>query len=91
MKKITPTIVGQYLGISAQAVREGMEDGSLPIGFVEKTSNGRTRFIILPKMLYDITGVKLNGYEPEPTINIDYTKLANSLAKALVDRFMEAK
>lgn len=83
--RITPDIVGKYIGISAQAVREGMERGTLPIGRVEKTKQGQKQYIILPKPLFEATGLRLNGYEPPPTVNIDYEKLA----EAVVNEFME--
>ena len=79
--KITPAIVGQYLGISAQAVREGMERGVLPIGAVISQGE-KKKYIILPKPLYDVTGIKLNGYEPPPVVDINYPLLAKEIAKA---------
>ncbi len=33
---ITPAVVGKLLGMSAEIVRRRMEDGTLPIGLVER-------------------------------------------------------
>ena len=78
--RITPELVGSYLGLSAQSVRELMDTGNLKIGFVSNTAQGQKQYIILPKMLYEATGIKLNGYEPLPNVNIDYEKLAKAIA-----------
>ncbi len=83
--KITPELVGQYLGMSAQSVRVAMESGRLNIGQVYITDSGIKKFVITPKTLYDGTGIKLNGYEPPPTVNIDYEELA----KRIVSQFMD--
>lgn len=83
--RITPDLVGRCLGISAATVRKGMEDGTLPIGLVE--NNGKKKnFIILPKALYEMTGIKLNGYEPPPTVMVDYSRLATEVTKQLIGR-----
>lgn len=82
--RITPELVGSHLGLSAQSVRELMDTGNLKIGFVSNTAQGQKQYIILPKMLYEATGIKLNGYEPLPNVNIDYEELA----KAIVCSFM---
>lgn len=84
--RITPEVVGRYLGMSAQAVRRHMEDGSLPIGIVNDNGNGKKEFLIFPKPLYEITGIKLNGYEP-PTANIvNFPELnINVLAQEIVN------
>lgn len=82
--RITPELVGSHLGLSAQSVRELMDTGNLKIGFVSNTVQGQKQYIILPKMLYEATGIKLNGYEPLPNVNIDYEELA----KAIVCSFM---
>ncbi|MBR2593328.1 MAG: hypothetical protein IKD83_01735 [Firmicutes bacterium] len=76
-KKITPEDVGRELGLSAATVRRKMEDGSLPIGDVE-TDGERKSYIIYPKPLYDVTGIKLNGYEPPGEIK-DYKALAECI------------
>lgn len=83
-KRITPDIVGERLGISAQKVRELMDNGQLNIGIVSSTSNGQKQYIILPKPLYEATGLKMNGYEPptEAAFEFDYAKMAEELAKA---------
>ena len=80
-KKITPEEVGKKLGISPATVRKEMENGSLPIGTVVNDGERKT-YIIYPKPLYEVTGIKMNGYEP-PAPVIDYQKLASELWKIL--------
>lgn len=80
-KKITPEEVGKKLGISPATVRKEMENGSLPIGTVAKDGE-RNKYIIYPKPLYEVTGIKMNGYEP-PVPVIDYQKLAVELWKII--------
>lgn len=79
--RITPEKVGAVLGLSAQAVRCAMDNGTLEIGTVTETKNGQKNYIITPKKLYEETGIKLNGYEPPPTVNIDYNQLAQAVIK----------
>ncbi|GFI61961.1 hypothetical protein IMSAG049_01132 [Clostridiales bacterium] len=81
---ITPKMVGQYLGISEVRVRRCMENGTLPIGVVDKRGKVAS-YIIFPKALYEQTGFKVNGYEPPVCINgdIDYELLAKSIAAEL--------
>ena len=86
-EKITPEIVGRYLGTSARSVRTGMENGTLEIGHIEVTEGGVKRYIILPNKLYNATGIKLNGYEPPPVLKID-EKNINELAKEFVNNFI---
>ena len=47
---------------------------------------GKNYYVISAKALYEKTGVKIDGYEPPPslTVNIDYEKLAEEVAKTLV-------
>ena len=84
-KKIRPADVAPLLGISAQAVRVKMRRGQLPIGMVYKHPNsGIYDYDISPKMFYEYTGIKLNGYEPPPVTNIGGAKeLAEVLKKLL--------
>lgn len=87
--RITPEKAGAALGLSAQAVRLAMDSGALDIGIVTETESGQKSYIITPKKLYESTGVKLNGYEPPPAVNIDYEQLAQRIvaqaAKLLKD------
>ena len=83
--RITPELVGEHLGLSAQRVRELMENEKLKIGFVSDTAQGQKQYIILPKMLYEATGIKLNGYEPPIGIDFDYRAFAVELVKAFVN------
>lgn len=81
---VTPTDVGKILGISAQAVRVQMQKGTLPIGIVMENGKGRYSYIISPKKVYEFTGMKVGGYEPEE-IKVDEERLAESIAKKLID------
>ena len=89
--KITPEKVGAELGISAQAVRLAMDRGQLNIGIKQVSESGQKNYIITPKKLYEETGIKLNGYEPPPTVNIDYNKLAQTIVEQALKFLKEAK
>ena len=82
--RITPEIAGKYLGMSAQQVRSLMEYGKLEIGKVFVTDKGCKEYIITPKSFYNGTGIRLNGYEPPPTVDIDYTALAQAIFKEVM-------
>lgn len=84
-RKITPEDAGRALGISAQAVRVQMQRGLLDIGTViQSETTGKYSYYISAKKIYELTGVKFNGYEPVPEIHIDEERLAVNLAKALL-------
>lgn len=84
-RKITPEDAGRALGISAQAVRVQMQKGLLDIGTViQSEKTGKYSYYISARKIYELTGVKFNGYEPVPEIHIDEEKLAVNLAKALL-------
>lgn len=86
---ITPEMVAKLLGTSAITVKYCMENGTMPIGIVKRTKE-KPQYIIFPKALYDVTGYKLNGYEPPPTAEvkeIDYDSLAKSILAQLVTSF----
>lgn len=78
MKKITPKDVAEYLGINEQAVRVRMRNGSLPIGNVVKNGKNFT-YVIYPKALYEVTGMKASGYEPPTAVDITVEKIADAL------------
>ena len=82
--RITPEIAGKYLGMSAQQIRALMEYGKLDIGKVFATDKGCKEYIITPKSFYNGTGIRLNGYEPPPTVDIDYTALAQAIFKEVM-------
>ena len=82
MKKITVSDVADYLGISAQLVRIAMQNGSLPIGKVVENGSNKT-YVIFPKALYEVTGMKAPGYEPEPKIN------TAALAEEIINKLFE--
>ena len=83
-RKITPEQAGKALGMSAQAVRIQMQRGLIDIGQAIENEKGNYSYYISPKKLYEMTGVKLNGYEPVPEIRIDEDKLAVNIAKILL-------
>ena len=82
--RITPEIAGKYLGMSAQQIRALMEYGKLDIGKVFATDKGCKEYIITPKSFYNGTGIRLNGYEPPQTVDIDYTALAQAIFKEVM-------
>ncbi len=74
-------MVAQQLGISPVTVNYCMAKGTMPIGIAEKRES-TNRYIIFPKALYDVTGIKPNGYEPPPVGGVkelDYDKPAKSI------------
>lgn len=82
--KITVEMVARELGKTSETIRKLIDDGDLPIAIVKQ--NGKKKdYVILPNRLYEVTGIKLNGYEPLPTvaINIDCEKLAKSVAEEI--------
>ena len=87
--KITPEDVARLLGINAQAVRVRMRNGSLPIGTVTKSPGGTCGYHISPKMLYEVTGMKVLGYEPPPTISMDLKRLAEMIVEELTTKVLE--
>ena len=70
--------------MSAQQVRALMEYGKLDIGKVFGTDKGNNDYIITPKSFYNGTGIRLNGYEPPQTVDIDYTALAQAIFKEVM-------
>lgn len=60
-----PEEVAKKMGMNSQYIRIHMEDGSLPIGIVTRGGgNMRADYKIFPKMLYDVTGYRIDGFEP---------------------------
>lgn len=82
--RITPGDVGKLLGISAQAVRVQMQKGILDVGVVVQNDNGRCSYIISPKKVYELTGAKIEGYEPPTELKIDEERLAVNIARVLL-------
>ena len=83
--KITIDMVAKELEVTPATVRRMINTGKLPIATVTK-HGGKNYYVISAKALYEKTGVKIDGYEPPPslTVNIDYEKLAEEVAKTLV-------
>ena len=78
-KKITVEEVAECLGVRPKTIQEYMTSGYLPIGIVKKGE--RNSYTIIPKMLYDATGLALGGYEPPVISQIDAEKLAEIIRK----------
>lgn len=85
-KALRPVDVAPLLGITPQAIRVQMRNGKLPIGVVNKGKKGNYSYTIIPKMLYEVTGIKANGYEPDSFADLDYTKLANAIIESLAKK-----
>lgn len=82
--KITIETVAKELSTTPPTVRKLIDSGDLPIAAVTE-EGGRKKYVILPKPLYEETGIKVDGYEPPPSINIkiNYEKLAKEVAKEI--------
>ena len=64
-----PEEVSKMTGMAAQYIRVNMESGALPIGIVSrKEGRKRADYKIFPKMFFEVTGFKIDGYEPEPVV-----------------------
>lgn len=75
--------IAKLTGYSAETLKSLINSGKLPIAVV--ASNGsRNNYYVLPPKVYEYFGLKIDGYEPPPTININYDKLVGDVAKRLV-------
>ena len=84
--RITPEIVGKEMGVSAATVREMMDEGKLDIDIVLEGGGRRKVYIIFPKALYDVTGIKIDYEPPEAVESIDYRKIAEELVDIAFNR-----
>lgn len=83
--KITIETVAKELGTTPPTLYKMIDSGALPIAAVVQEEGRRKKYVILPKPLYEETGIKVDGYEPPPSINIkiNYEKLAKEVAKEI--------
>lgn len=58
MKRITPAMVGEALGLPTQAIRVGMQVGALDFGQVTNPSGNRYNYIIFPEKIRAVVGDK---------------------------------
>ena len=86
---IRPADVAPLLGLTAQAVRVQMQNGKLPIGVITKGKHGGQSYVIFPDKLYNATGIKYGGYEPDWSGGINYKVLAVAVVDELVKRVKE--
>ena len=77
--KITVEKVAKELGVTPPTVRNLIDNGQLPIAAVMETGS-RKKYVILPKPLYEATGIKI-GYEPP--VEIDCDLLAEKIKEKL--------
>lgn len=56
--KLKPKDVAKALGISIQAVRVGLQNGTFPFGWAIKTSETRFTYAISPKLFEEYLGKK---------------------------------
>lgn len=56
--KLKPKDVATALGISIQAVRVGLQNGTFPFGWAIKTSETRFTYAISPKLFEEYLGKK---------------------------------
>lgn len=62
MKKLSVNDVAKLMGCSREFIRAGMESGILPIGCVISRKK-RNTYYISPKLLFEYTGIKVEGYD----------------------------
>lgn len=62
--KIRPEDAAKILGISPQAVRVGLQQGTLPFGWAIKLSESRFTYAISPKLFHQYLIEKENEHEP---------------------------
>lgn len=55
-KKITPADAAEALGVTAQAIRIGLQRGIYPFGWAVKMPGGRYTYVISPKLYRDYVG-----------------------------------
>lgn len=55
-RKLKPADVAEKLGISVQAVRVGLQRGTLPFGWAIKTSNNKYTYAISRKLFNEYLG-----------------------------------
>lgn len=88
MKKITCQIAADYLGISSNAVRFGMQNDRLPIGFAIKNEDRYTTswtYTIIPERLIAYNYGKINEIQVKSidnnleTIIKQFTEMKNDL------------
>ncbi|MGN0694550.1 MAG: hypothetical protein ACI4LK_06550 [Lentihominibacter sp.] len=56
MIRITPAMAGKALGVPAQAVRVGMQQGKLKIGTAFKQTGNQYTYVIYPEAIKEIIG-----------------------------------
>jgi len=72
-------------GMTDKKLRHLINIGKLPIAILDPGESGYTNCYLLPPKVYDYLGIKIDGYEPPPTvkIDIDYKMLAEEVAKEI--------
>lgn len=58
MKKISPAMMAEALGVPVQAIRVGMQLGKLDLGAVMQPSGKKRTYIIYPEKAREILGDK---------------------------------
>lgn len=59
MKKITPAMVAEALGLQTQAIRVGLQQGKLDFGLAMKPTGRQYIYIIYPEKIRAIVGDKI--------------------------------
>nr|DAK64982.1 MAG TPA: Pyocin activator protein PrtN [Caudoviricetes sp.] len=77
--------LAKITGYSAENLRNLIKSGKLPIAVTLGTD--KKSYCLLPPKVYEYLGIKIDGYEPPPTVNIDYSKLVTDVAGELANRF----
>ena len=79
--------LSKLTGYSVDALRNLINSGRLPIAVV--SGGEKKSYYIMPPKVYEYFGLKIDGYEPPPTVNIDYKRLVADVADELINRLAD--
>lgn len=77
--------LSKITGISSNMLRHLISTGKLPIAAIDTKGNNYTNYYLLPPKVYEYLGVKIDGYEPPPSValELDYEMFAKEVAKEI--------
>ena len=56
MKRITPEMMGRAMGVPAQAIRVGLQQGKLKFGTAYKQTGNQYTYVIYPEAAREVVG-----------------------------------
>lgn len=59
MRRITPEMMGQAMGVPAQAIRVGLQQGKLNFGTAYKQTGNQYTYVIYPEAAREVVGDKI--------------------------------